>query len=353
MKVIQIVRKFGPFGGMEEYVYKLSHDLVKQGVQVLVLCEEASNKAQTGIRTVEMGITGKPDWISHFRFSKKVRQWLVENPDKDRIVHSHERQSCHHLTTFHTTPFNFERRKTFLHKFSPRHILYEKLERRELFGERVSSIVPVSGNLAQMIAKKHPKASAVLHPSIYPGVDLKLSNSSKRNAIPDKGGIIGFIGKEWKRKGLTKAVEIWRALRKKRSNLRLRVAGVNGQDIDFMFEEDDGEYEILGLIESRKSFYESIDLLIHPAKKEAFGMVITEALSMGVPVLCSSECGACELMDSEHGSIISCAESISKWVSEADGLLCRKTTIPVFERSWEAVAREYISCYENISKGKN
>ena len=47
----------------------------------------------------------------------------------------------------------------------------------------------------------------------------------------------------------------------------------------------------LGYVTDKSIFYEQIDILLHPAKK-AYGMVIAEASSLGIPVLCSNKCGA-------------------------------------------------------------
>ena len=37
----------------------------------------------------------------------------------------------------------------------------------------------------------------------------------------------------------------------------------------------------------KEDFYEKIDFLLHPALHEAYGMVITEAVSLGIPTLCT------------------------------------------------------------------
>ena len=39
MRVVQIVRRFGPVGGMEKYVYELCLALDRLGCEVAVICE--------------------------------------------------------------------------------------------------------------------------------------------------------------------------------------------------------------------------------------------------------------------------------------------------------------------------
>ena len=113
MKVVQVVKNYGPIGGMEEYVFNLSKELASRKIPVTVLCERQITKPPHGIHVVVLGKHRKPHWISHFRFSAKVDCWLRHHPDEDRITHSHERQRSHHLTTFHTTPFGSGKKKKF------------------------------------------------------------------------------------------------------------------------------------------------------------------------------------------------------------------------------------------------
>ena len=226
MKIVQIVKNYGPVGGMEEYVFNLSKELAAQKIEVTVLCERQITKPPRSIRVVTLGKHRKPHWISHFRFSAKVDRWLREHPDGNRIIHSHERQNSHHLTTFHTTPFGAGKKKNLLHRASPRHLLYEYLERRELMGPKTKAIVPVSGNLGKALLEKHPSTKPLLRDPIFPGVALEAEGEWNRDTVDEKGGTIGFIGKEWERKGLPKVVETWRELKEIRPGLKLRIAGV-------------------------------------------------------------------------------------------------------------------------------
>ena len=42
--VVQVVRRFGCVGGMESYVWFLSHELIRLGYQVVVVCEECEGQ---------------------------------------------------------------------------------------------------------------------------------------------------------------------------------------------------------------------------------------------------------------------------------------------------------------------
>ena len=347
MQVVQVVKKFGLVGGMEEYAYRLSIELSQLGIEIVVLCEKSFSKNSTKAKVVELGENSKPNWFAHYKFSQGVNKWLAQHPCNKRIIHSHERQSLHHVTTFHTTPFN--QGKPWATRFlSLRNFFYEKLERRELFTDSVKAIVPVSNLLGEMIKRKHPKSESLLKAAVYPGVFMETEGNASKGEVPLDGGTLGFIGKEWKRKGLPKVVGIWRELKKTRPKLKLRIAGVSPEMIAHLLGPEDKNVEVLGLIKDKKSFYASIDLLVHPAKYEAFGMVITEALSSGLQVLCSRESGAAEVVCANGGLVLPEDYHFKEWSTSANSLLTCPNQF-IYSRSWHSCAEEYSKVYKIIS----
>ena len=346
MQIIQIVKRFGLVGGMEEYVFRLAAELVKLNYQVIILCEQSYSLPVSGVKVVELGKCAKPRWMAHYEFSQKVAKWISENSCENCVIHSHERQSVHHVTTFHTTPFNMGK-FWFSGFLSFRNFFYEKLERRELFSDTVKAIVPVSNLLGEMIKRKHPKSASLLKNAIHPGVVIKKEFNVSQKQVDSDGGALGFIGKEWKRKGLPKVIEIWRELKRTRPKLKLHIAGVSLDAIAHLLNPGDTDIEVLGLIIDKESFYQSIDLLVHPAKREAFGMVISEALAMGVPVLCSSECGASECIGSGNGLSLPSDEKLSSWVDNAGKIISANYSIN-YEMSWEQVASQFHQIYKEL-----
>jgi UDP-glucose:(heptosyl)LPS alpha-1,3-glucosyltransferase len=166
------------------------------------------------------------------------------------------------------------------------------------------------------------------------------------------GGRIGFIGKEWKRKGLGTVLEIWRTLKKERPKLQLAIAGVRAEEITHLFRPGEPDVEILGWIDDKLSFYQSIDLLLHPAHKEAFGMVITEAMTAGIPVLCSTECGASELVTESFGTHMPVLTKTEDWVNETSRMLSNVSPQGTFLRSWKQVASEHLEIYRKIMEDR-
>ena len=341
MEVIQVVKRFGLCGGMEEYVFRLTEELSKIGVKVKVLCEIQLTSTDHEINVIELGKSiEKPRWLSHIQFSNKVSKWVKNNAKRNDVVHSHERISCHHVTTIHSTLFNFPKKGM----PSLRKYMNEHLEKREMNSNRIKKVVPVSHLISNEIKVKFPFVKNVLNKPIPPGVS-RINCSRKKPDI--NMPIIGFMGKEWKRKGLHKVIQIWRVITQKYPGAKLCLAGFpQNEDIGLTAQETDN-VELLGFVEKKEDFYSKIDLLLHPAKKEAYGMVIAEACSLGIPVVCSKDCGASS-SELEVRSV-DYSEGVNFWTKEV--LKCINEpydgTVSCSIPSWNDAARSYSILYKS------
>jgi len=350
LNIIQIVRRYGPVGGMERYVWELSKELADAGHQVTVLCESlCADHAPEHVNIIAFGsIRKKPRWLAHLRFSRKVSQWVQAHPASHRIIHSHERTNVHHCTTFHGPPFAKVKEKIWWKRISPRIAANLYLEQRELCGQQVQAIIPNSQLIADALLHYYPQTYPHLTAPITPGVGLIPQRPNR--PIPMDAGVIGFVGKEWKRKGLDIAIAIVTELRRQRPNLTLIVAGPAPDTIRHLFKHlPSAHIQLLGETDSTP-LYSQFDLLLHPARQEPYGMVIAEARAAAVPVLVSDACGIASELDDD--AIIKLHAPIADWVQAAEQLLQRtSTTVPV-TRSWKHVAHEHLGCYQMLLKPK-
>ncbi|MBL4775352.1 MAG: glycosyltransferase family 4 protein, partial [Mariprofundus sp.] len=261
MNIVQIVRRYGPVGGMERYVWELTRELATMGHQMTVLCEACLADPPDNVKVIELGtVREKPRWLAHLRFSKRVSDWVAANPDHGRIIHSHERTDVHHITTFHGPPFAQVKNKPWWQRISPRIAANLYLERRELCAPQVKVIVPNSSLIADSLCHYYPAINHRIASPITPGVGA-IPARPKRSVAQD-AGVIGFVGKEWKRKGLDIAVQIVAQLRRQRPHLKFIVAGPKPDDIRHLFQDWNGGFELLGETDSTP-LYAQFDLLLH------------------------------------------------------------------------------------------
>jgi len=331
---------------MEEYAYRLAIELDNMGVEIIIVCEKViPNSVQKQFQLVELGTSiSKPRWLSHLVFSAKVERWIKDNAPQNIIIHSHERVRCHDLTTFHSSVYNFPSKRHFP---SLRNFANEYIEKRELGSLNVKRIVPVSKLISSQIVSKYPEIVKKLSPPVYPGVTpIKLSNKALSLNCPT----IGFIGKEWKRKGMLKVIKIWRKIRETAPGVKLCLAGFSKPKCVTFTSIESQSVKFLGYVTSKSDFYREIDLLLHPASFEAFGMVIAEALSLGIPTICSKQCGAAEISNPLLLSLDYHDDSLA-WAESTVKLLNNLPTISDLGKtlSWSDVAHDYLKIYQSIS----
>lgn len=347
--ITQVCRRFGPVGGMERYVWELSRELSLMGHHIHILCEQnLCTEPLSGVHIHALGtVRPKPRWLAHIRFSRHVHTWLKQQQIPEMIIHSHERTQDHHITTFHGPPFAKILDLPLWKRFSLRSNMNLWLERRELCGAQVQMIVPNSKQISRQLQHYYPSVNSILMNPIVPGVTATCSKRPLR-VISNTAGTVGFIGKEWRRKGLEVAIAIISKLYNKRPNLHFIIAGPIAKDIKHLFASAPFKFTLLGEV-NVDAFYPQLDVLLHPASSEPYGMVITEALSAGVPAVISDVCGAASEITPQRGSTLPLTAPINTWVEELHQWLnCAHKHVD-YKHSWHNTASSYEQLYKRIN----
>ena len=345
MKILHVVRRFGPVGGMERYVWEIAQSMRDQGHQVAVVCEQVCCAIPYGLEVHALGtVMPRPRWLALLRFGMRARNWIAEHARDGWVVHSHERMGCHDVTTFHGPPFATIFEKHWMRWPSLRVLMHLFLEWREL--SVAKRIIPVSDLVAQQLAHYYPWLAHKLVLPVVPG--LRPGQPRAFHLAPAQGGVIGFVGKEWRRKGLARAVEIARQLREQRPDLRMVVIGPTPDEIRHLFAGWKGGYCLMP--ETGVVPYHEFDVLLHPARAEPYGMVITEAMGVGVPVVVSDACGARHEVLKCGGAVLSLSADTLLWSQAVQRQLTRTREVRIYQRAWDVVARESVGVYGSLGQ---
>lgn len=110
-----------------------------------------------------------------------------------------------------------------------------------------------------------------------------------------------------------------------------------------------------------EKFYAASDAFVFPSEYDAFGMVVTEAMASGLPVLVSRAAGAAEVVeDGVSGAVFDSAagsaeyaRQLSAWSADRSKLLrlgeaAREAMRPF---SWDEIARRTLEVYERAAGG--
>lgn len=312
---------------------------LSQSNVVQVLCETQEDDASSGVEIIRL--KGKVSSLSCF--SKKVNQWLKKNQRGNRVVHSHQSLGPANIFTFHSTPHGWGDDKKWWKKISPSWWINESIYRRAMCTNNFSAIVPVSEVVSSQIASRYPGVEDKIVDPIPPGVNPVTSGK----VLTSNEWTMGFIGREWERKGLRKVVEVFRVVASKNGKARLVVAGMPREEVASLIVGIEPRVDVLGWINDQNDFYGQINLLFHPARLEAFGMVVTEAMARNIPVLVSNQVGASSEVRPEDGRIVSLTAPTSEWVKAVMELLAAvRQPVATYSRSWAQMASEYCVLYE-------
>jgi UDP-glucose:(heptosyl)LPS alpha-1,3-glucosyltransferase len=347
LHLLHVVRRYGPVGGMERYVWELTRELAALGHRVGILCEEVcAPAAPPGVEAFPLGtLRPRPRWIAYLRFSRRVRRWVESRPSEPWLIHSHERTGSHHVTTFHGPPFAALRDRPLWRRASLRVAANLWMERREVCGTTVRAVVPNSRVIADQLRKYYPDVIAKQVEPIAPGVSPSPARPSR--AVPGDGGIVGFVGYEWRRKGLEMAVRIASGLARTRPKMEFWVAGPDPGEVRHLFRNFGGAQRLLGKTEAA-DLYPMLDLLLHPALQEPYGMVVAEAMAAKVGVVVSDACGVAESVTGRHGAILSLHAPMEDWIAACREVLERSDPMPGYDRPWARVAKEYVRLYRSL-----
>jgi len=340
LRILHVVRRYGPVGGMERYVWELSHELHGMGQHITIICEQCLETPTAGIQVIALGtVWPKPRWLALLRFGARVQTWLKHHKAGFDLIHSHERTAVHHVTTFHAPPFANVLKKPFWKRWSVRVKMQLYLEKREL--QTARCIIPNSTLIAQELAHYYPEVAEKIFSPIAPGVRTSVVRPFA--TVPKLGGTVAFVGKEWKRKGLPLAVEIVSELKKYRPHLQFIIVGPDKKDIASLVSRLQETGHMKGW--NAQPQYDQFDVLLHPASHEPYGMVIAEAMAAGVAVVISDQCGAAAHVQTGAGSVLPLSAPLPLWVQALEQALTRNTPVPEFSRPWQQVAVEHLTLY--------
>ena len=345
MKIAQIVRRFGPVGGQERYVWEVCLQLANEGHEVHVFCHEydcITSQAKNIHIHLQKVLFAKPRWLNALLFDHSLRAQLHKG--QYDLVHSHEKTREKSCVTIHSTPFAKVLKKPWYYRLGLRFFFNMKMECRQLFSPSNLHLIFVSKSIRKETLACYPELESRPYSIVHPGSSLPLQ--SQRSNPKSRQPKVGFLGREWKRKGFERSLSILKPLGEN-GKIQFISAGFPSEELPT--EIDKSWHEHREWVHDLQSYFNSIDLLIHPAKEEAFGMVVIEAMSQGIPVLISDRCGAGEVLHDPCGKSLPLENEDASWRAQLLELL-EAPPPKAYERSWKIVTQEHLSLYKQLSK---
>jgi len=126
---------------------------------------------------------------------------------------------------------------------------------------------------------------------IYNGFDVTAFDARKSTALVQRRPgeiVIGTAGRLTAQKGQHLLLEAAALLRAKAPPFRVLIAGTGEREAELKAQVErlglQNHVEFLGFVTDMKAFHQSLDIFALPSLWEGFGFVLTEAMTMGLPV---------------------------------------------------------------------
>ena len=336
MKIALGIFVYFPYGGLQRDMMKIAGELALRGAEVTIFTGAWRDAERPeNVRIVELDLSGTS---SHARAADFARKFRKAAADADIRVAFNRFGGCEFYFAADTC-FAAElarRRGAFLLKLLPRYRVFSALE-REIFSPgsptKILYIAPRQREEFQEFYGTRDERFFLLGPGngpefTVPSPDLRRERRAELG-IPENMLSALFIAAQWQLKGGDRILAAFAALPPEiRARLRLDFVGSAPSAARRAAEQ-------LGVADRchfhgpqphAEHFLQSADILLHPARKEAAGNVISEALGCGLPVICSGLCGFASLVrDSGAGIVLpepfdgkNFAQAIRDWLARRE-----------------------------------
>lgn len=350
MKIAFCLYKYFPYGGLQNYFLKIWEECRRRGHETQVFAREWEGAKPEDLNLNLISVRALTNSGKNINFVKKLRPILEKEnfnvivgfnkiPGLDVYVQADVCYRAHYKNQkikFLIGPkryrhfFNYE--AAVFGSSSPTHILL-------LSEGEMRKFIKYYGTCEKRFTLLPPPCDKNRLPP--PNLNETRKHLRKLWKIKDNEHLILFVGSNFKSKGLNRLLRGFQSLPERiRRNSYVYVIGKDRstrRQISARFLGFSPRIKFLGARSNLLDFYLAGDLLVHPASLENTGTVIFEAVTAGLPVLATENCGYSTYIEkSRAGKIIPSPYSQKEFV----GLLMEMITSP--ERStWSKNGLEF------------
>ena len=328
MKKILLYTDTPQVGGAELQMFLLAKFLNKEEFQPILACSNfenlnkwCENFEKEGIKVIRMRVKGKHD-IKHYSLLKKI----LKNEQID-ILHAHvwNPASCR----FAFLAAKARKTKIIVTEHDPFRLPFLKDIFKKYTLKLVSRVIAVSEENKKTLQKLYPKFSKKIE-TIHNGLDLVWWESQllrftdldykkiKKEIFlaHEHSLIIISIAELHERKGLKYLISAFAKAAKKFPNTKLVILGegTERKNLEHQIEKEKMEKHIalLGHRKEIPKLLKSADIFVLPSRREAFGYVNLEAMTIPLPIIATRTGGIPEVIQNGKNGLLVEPENIEE-----------------------------------------
>jgi len=322
MNLAFAIFKYFPYGGLQRDMMSIARALLARGDRITLFCHIWDDDAPppAGLTVERLAVSG---WSNHARAECFIRKLHAELASRrfDRFV-AFNRMPGADFYFAADNPFYLTALRNvgkLGSRLLPRYRTFIAEERAVFAPEAKTVILHLTDRQKQEyidIYRTPEERFRKLPPGIPvdrrrpPEEEAAKRRDAKRSelGIPEEDTLLLQIGSGFRTKGVDRSIAAFAALPEDfREHLRLAVAG-RGREKPLVRLAHrlgvDDRVTLLGPRDDVPDLLLAADLLLHPARNEAAGTVLIEALAAGLPVLCSGNCGFADHVRDSGGAVL-------------------------------------------------
>jgi len=185
----------------------------------------------------------------------------------------------------------------------------------------------------------------------------------KEHSISSEDLMLLFVGHFWERKGLPQLIEAVSLI--PRQDVKLVILGRGDASLYKDIARNKAVDERVVFVEQSSTiweYYGAADIFVLPTLYEPFGLVITEAMASGLPVITSRIAGAADLIDDGVSGLLlddptddnELAAKIDLLLSDAElrSDMGKKARLAAERASWDEIAKRTLEVYNTVVNSK-
>lgn len=315
MKIALGIFKYFPCGGLQADMYNIALEFARRGEDVTVYAGEwNAPEYPEGVKVELLELSGMSN---HARALDFARKFHIASAGTDVRFAFNRFGGCDfYFAADDCVKAALKRRAgAFLLRYFGRYRTFLKLEEAIFSPDSRTIIFYISPKqLEEFQAEYGTPADRFVY--LGPGVgrdyflpDAELRQKRRQALGVEDGEIMAlFVAANWKLKGGDRVMETFASLPeelKKQHRLHFVGGDAGGEAQKLAQKLDISRYCVFhGPRRDSFAFFQAADVLIHPARKEAAGSVIAEAVACGVPVISSGICGYSSIIRETGAGIV-------------------------------------------------
>ena len=301
--LIAIHRVF-PHGGLQRDALQTAREARTRGLTATIMCQSFEGARPEGVEVEVAQVSGVSNHTRAKRFGELVARRSDRDPDQ--VILGFDKMPGLDLY-FAGDRCYVERvreERGMLGRWTPRYRTYRALERDVFSPTSRTRILALHERQRDVYRKEYGTPAerfTVLPPGI--AIDRRKSDRSDEDrgrirrefGVRDEDHLLLLLGSDFHRKGLDRAIESIALLsREVQTRVHLIAVGADGAERFRSLAMSRGVSDRVIIVNARDdvpALLAAADLLVHPARTEAGGAVLLEALVSGTPVIATDVCG--------------------------------------------------------------